>query len=557
MRFKNEITPQSLIVLASVYLIGGLNAPFWRGLFTAVEPSGTYEWLFLAAVFVVIVAVYALALTIFSLPYVLKPLIAALIMVAAALHYFTAEYGVVIDINMMRNTIATNRTEAIDLVTARLLLSLALFGVLPALFIWQMRVDWPPFSSLVYRNLKFAGIAAVIMAVATAPFLMNFTSVTREHRALLLKLAPANAVVATIRLATQKDPVASKVVAAYGEDATKRSRWTKRTKPVVAVMVVGETARADHFSLNGYERGTNAQLEQIAAVMSFTQVSSCGTDTAHSVPCIFSGLRRPEFSIEKAAAKENLLDIVQRAGLSVLWRENQSGCKGVCNRVPTESLTTAKLDVYCGDGECHDEILLDGLREKIDAMKNGGLIVLHMMGSHGPAYHKRYPAGFAKFKPACEESQFSRCTSDQIINSYDNTIAYTDVVLAKLIGLLTETANEKTDTAMIYVSDHGESLGEKGLYLHGMPYALAPKEQTHVPMLLWLSPSYARSSGIDTGCLASTKNEPRSHDNLFHTILGMLDIDTKVYVPDLNILASCRAATASSQMDSMQQARSK
>lgn len=540
MPFKIEITPQRLIVLASAYLILFLNTPFWRGLFTAVAPSGVYEWLFCAAVFVALVAVYALALTVFSLPFLLKPLVAVLIVVTAALRYFTVEYGTVIDVNMVRNAMETNQAEALDLASVRLFVSVALLGVLPALVIWRTSVSWPPFWSLVYRNVKFAGGAAVVLAIVVAAFFMNFASVAREHRALVLTLAPANAIVAAVRVAAKRGSEKPTPTAAFGDDATKANSWIKRARPIVTVLVLGETARADHFSLNGYKRDTNAQLQRTLGVISFTQVSSCGTDTAQSVPCIFSGLRRTEFSIEKAAARENLLDVVQRAGLLVLWRENQSGCKGVCNRVPTETLTAAKHAVYCGDGECHDEILLDGLRQKIEGMRNGGLVVLHMMGSHGPAYHKRYPSGSAKFKPTCEESQFSRCTSDQIINSYDNTIAYTDVVLAKLIGLLNEAANHRTDTAMIYVSDHGESLGEKGLYLHGMPYAFAPREQTHVPMLLWLSPSLTAASEIDTGCLADTSNEPRSHDNVFHTVLGILDVDTSIYSSKLDILAPCR-----------------
>lgn len=545
MAFKFETSPQRLIVGASIYLVAFLNAPFWRGVFIAVDPSGIYEWLFGAAVFVVLVSAYALVITLFSLPYILKPVVAAFIIITAALHYFAAEYGTVIDANMIRNALETNQAEAADLVTAKLLLVVTVAGLLPTLLIWHIRLAWPPFSSLVLSNLKFAGVTVLVGGVAVAGFFMDFASVTREHRALLLQLAPANAVSAAIRVARPSQNAKPAKLTSFGADARKGASWIKRNRPVVTVLVLGETARADHFSLNGYARDTNPELTKLKGIISFGEVTSCGTDTAHSVPCIFSGMGRKSFSRDKAAAQEGLLDIVQRAGLSVLWRENQSGCKGVCDRVPTEALTAAKLDVYCGNGECHDEILLHDLRAKMAAMRTGGLIVLHMMGSHGPAYYKRIPSGSKPFQPTCEESQFSRCTAEQLINSYDNTIAYTDLVLAELVNVLADTAKADIDTAMIYISDHGESLGEKGLYLHGMPFAIAPKEQTQVPMLAWFSQSYAQSSRLNVACVNSLSSKPLSHDNIFHSILGLLDIDTKVYVKTLDILASCHSTNES------------
>lgn len=547
MAFLIKTTPHRLIAAASVYTVACLNTPFWRDLLTAVNPSSAYEWLFSAAVFVVIVAVYALVLTVFSLPYILKPVAAAFIIIATALHYFAAEYGTVIDANMIRSVLETDHAEAKDLVTVRLFLFVAVAGLLPILLISRVRVTWPPIRSLVLSNVKFACVTALVGAALVAVFLMNFTSVTRENRALLLRLAPANAVSAAVRVAGQMRKSSPVAISAYGEDAKKGAGWAERKRPLVAVLVLGETARADHFSLNGYARNTNPRLAELQGVITFGQVTSCGTDTAQSVPCIFSGMGRSKFSRDQASTQEGLLDIVQRAGLSVLWRENQSGCKGVCDRIPTEVLTTAKLDAYCREGECHDEILLHELRTRIDVMHDGGLIVLHMMGSHGPAYYKRTPSGFGPFQPTCEESQFSRCSSEQLINSYDNTIVYTDLVLAKLVGLLANADGAAIDTAMIYVSDHGESLGEKGLYLHGMPFVIAPKEQTHVPMLAWFSQSYVHSSGVDANCLARLANSSLSHDNLFHTILGFLDVETKVYAAELDLLASCHTVAEGSQ----------
>jgi lipid A ethanolaminephosphotransferase len=258
---------------------------------------------------------------------------------------------------------------------------------------------------------------------------------------------------------------------------------------------------------------------------------------------MFSNLGRSKFDVNRAAQQENLLDIVQRAGFAVRWRENQSGCKGVCLRVPTELLVEAKPRAFYEIADALDEALLRDLPDRIKDLDRDGLFVLHMMGSHGPAYYKRYPLQFEQFKPACRESQFSRCSTDQIVNSYDNTIVYTDHVLAELITLLQVEDRQGMPTALIYLSDHGESLGESNLYLHGMPYAIAPEVQKHIPMFLWLSPRYQQAFAVDTSCVAGKGQQPVSQDNLFHSVLGLLDIETQVYDAKLDIFAGCRRSS--------------
>jgi lipid A ethanolaminephosphotransferase len=168
-------------------------------------------------------------------------------------------------------------------------------------------------------------------------------------------------------------------------------------------------------------------------------------------------------------------------------------------------------------------------------------VVLHMKGSHGPAYYRRYPAQFEAFTPACNTGELADCERQAVVNAYDNTIRYTDHVLAQVIRLLRHNA-ERFDTGLLYVSDHGESLGENGLYLHGLPYAIAPTEQTHVPMLLWLSSGMRQHFGLDDRCLRANANKPHSHDHLFHSIVGLLDVQTSAYNADKDLFRACRAA---------------
>ncbi|HEY0822545.1 MAG TPA: sulfatase-like hydrolase/transferase, partial [Ramlibacter sp.] len=309
------------------------------------------------------------------------------------------------------------------------------------------------------------------------------------------------------------------------------------------VLVLGETGRSGNFGLNGYPRDTTPQLARLQAV-SFRNAWSCGTSTAASVPCMFSPLGREGF-LARSRDSENLVDVLQHAGLAVLWIDNQAGgCKGVCDRVPTVSTAALHDQVLCAHGECHDEILLKDLDARLAALpaerrSKGVVLVMHQMGSHGPAYAERTPPAFKRFLPECTSSHLPDCGSEQLRNAYDNTIAYTDHVLAGAVAWLQR--REDYDTAMLYVADHGESLGEANLYLHGLPYALAPDVQKHVPWITWLSPGFERHTGLSMHCLRARSQERITHDHLFHSVLGLMQVGTSAYRPALDAYAGCTA----------------
>ncbi len=276
------------------------------------------------------------------------------------------------------------------------------------------------------------------------------------------------------------------------------------------ILVIGETARADRFSLNGYERDTNPRLRAANAI-NFTNFWACGTSTAISVPCIFSFLGADKFDTKTAAAQENLLDVLQRAGASVLWLDNNSDSKDVALRVPYQSYKSPAVNPLCNP-ECRDVGMLSALQQHIDAHPKGDIfIVLHQMGNHGPAYYKRYPPEFEKFKPACQSADLSQCSREEIGNAYDNAILYTDFFLGEVIALLKKN-DDKFETGMLYVSDHGESLGENGVYLHGLPNAIAPDAQLHVPAVMWLGRGFRDE--VDIPALMQKRGTRYTHDNI-------------------------------------------
>ncbi len=528
--------PEAITLAVAIFIAVALNGPFWAKLYAAIAPASLSDWVFLGAVGVAMIALFNLVLLAFSLRPVLRVLLTVLLPTTAAASYFMHQYGVVIDVNTIRDIFQTDQAEAGDLMSARMVAYVALLGVVPALILWRVRWLERPFYRDLKAKLGAAAVSLAVLAIAIAPFFGEFLSVFRETPQLRLTLTPTNYIAAVSKYATKREAKA-KDVAAVGRDAERRPEPNAR--PVFFVIVVGETARAANFSLNGYARQTNPELEKVKDLVNFNTASSCGTDTAESVPCMFSGLRRADFSNAKAAGRENLLDILKHGDVDVLWRDNQSGCKGVCDRVQTETLTGMAHPTFYASTGNFDEILLDGLQDRLSKVQRDTVVVLHMMGSHGPAYWKRYPPAFERFTPACKDAQFSHCTTDEIVNAYDNTILYTDHVLARLVEILSGAETRGVEAGMIYVSDHGESLGEHGIYLHGMPYTLAPKEQTQIPFMAWLSPGLRADNGIEASCLEAQAKMPVSHDNLVHSVLGIMDIETSQYDRRLDVFATC------------------
>jgi lipid A ethanolaminephosphotransferase len=258
---------------------------------------------------------------------------------------------------------------------------------------------------------------------------------------------------------------------------------------------------------------------------------------------MFAPVGRRQYDEARIRGSESLLHVAARAGVAVHWRDNQSGCKGVCDGLPNDTVQGLNAPGLCSDGRCLDEGLAHGLEQRLAGAQGVQLLVLHQLGNHGPSYFRRYPKAFARFTPVCEHDDLQRCTREEIVNAYDNALLYTDHLLAQLLTQL-RAHESRVDTALLYVSDHGESLGEKGLFLHGMPHAIAPAEQTKVPMVLWLSAGLQQTLGLDLDCLRQRATKPASHDHLFHTLLGLTDVRTALYEAALDLTLECRRTEA-------------
>jgi lipid A ethanolaminephosphotransferase len=464
-----------------------------------------------------------------------KILCAVAVIAAAILSYYTFFLGTQFDKTMFANIIQTHTGEAVELVTVRMIVWVIAIGFVPAFLVW--RVPLARHSSWVRHSINHAAVWLVLLMIVLAAVFSQYSryaSAARNRDFTFHTMAPTNFVAASVShfYSTREQSIVRDL---RGIDA--RQAY-KLAKPRLVVFVVGETARAQNVGLNGYERDTTPRMRELAALY-FRDTESCGTATAISLPCMFSGLNREEFSISKARAIETLIDVTLHANVRTIWLDNDGGCKGVCDRADVKNFNRTFDPRWCSEeGECYDEVMLEGLKETLAGSKQDTLLVLHVKGSHGPAYYKRYPPQFEKFTPTCKTNDLSACERQHVINAYDNTILYTDHVLGELVTLLKSMSDEFA-TAMLYVSDHGESLGENGLYLHGLPYAVAPLEQKRVPMLAWISPQFAQMERWDPSCLAAQTKKQRSHDNVYSTILGLMEIDTKEYSKSLDIFEEC------------------
>lgn len=523
-----------LTLIAAAFMAIFLNTAFWQAVIAAADIGMARNIGFGLSLVGAMMAFFVVLISLFGLRYVFKPVLVTLLLVASVASYFMTVYGVVIDDTMIHNVLETDSSEAGGLLSTRLVIHLLLTGILPALVVCLWRVRYRRFWRETGVRAATFTVAISVLGVSVYAHYKDFSLVLRQHRELRYLINPTYPLYAAIETFTQTAQAAHEPIAPLGRDAHRALRADQQRR--VVVLVVGETARAANFSLDGYDRNTNPKLSQ-RDIVNFPRFSSCGTSTSVSIPCLFSRLARDDYDEYEARHTEGLLDVLSHAGVNVLWRENQSGCKGVCARVPTDHLTHADDPALCNDAECFDEILLRGLQDKIDAAKGDVFIVLHQMGSHGPEYYKRYPQAFKRFTPVCASNMPQDCDRQAIVNAYDNTIVYTDHVLDQLIALLQRDAQANNDqTVMLYMSDHGESLGESGLYLHGFPYALAPEYQTHIPALAWFS----KNQAIDRRCLSRIADQPFSQDNGFDTVLGLFAVQTAVYRPAMDIFRDCR-----------------
>ncbi|MEJ2469781.1 MAG: phosphoethanolamine--lipid A transferase [Desulfuromonadales bacterium] len=535
---RPQLTWPAVTLLASLFIVLFDNRLFWSSLFSKLGPGLSADWPLPLLAGVILLLLLNLVFTLVAFRWVLKPFVAIILLLCAGISYFADTFGVIVDPSMIHNILETDVAEASELLTWPLVWHFVLYAGLPISLLLLVKVrysGWP--REVLMRGGVLIGSLVLVAGLGFANY-QKISFFAREHRDLRMYINPTFAIHSLKKaIKTNYFTHTEEPLRAIARDATRSDHSPRK----VVVLVLGETARAQSFSLDGYPRNTNPRLSQ-EAVINFPNVASCGTSTAESLPCLFSPMERNNYSRSDALRSENLLDILSQTGVKVVWLDNDSGSKGVAKRVVYKDLAHQKVPQLCSSDNCFDGILLKELESVLTSTTEDTFVILHTKGSHGPSYYKRTPPEFKEFLPECAQDDVQDCSPQEVVNAYDNTIVYTDYILSEVINRLKE---QDLDAAMLYLSDHGESLGENGLYLHGLPYALAPEEQTHVPMIFWATEKFFTDEQINRQALVNARQQSYSHDNLFHSILDIFDIKTELYNPELDMFSMSRSSARS------------
>ena len=518
------ISSRQLILAYAVISVLLFNSVFLKNLHIA-----EVGWLNIIGSAILLYCMEVIVYSILFVKYITKPLLFLLLIGNTIVLYFMSGYNAAIDKIMIINAIQTDKGEVGELLQWNMLP----YGILLILaLLWLIKVK------ITYQSLRLEIKARIIMILSAGIiggiiFGTNFKKIADfmdENKELRYYIVPSNYIGSVVSVAKImiKAPDKVKILT---KDIEQIPYWKDTNRKNLFIMIVGETARAYSFSLSGYTRNTNEPLNKYRQDMIvYDKMYSCGTSTAVSVPCIFSPYPRKQFTQKLTSYSENILDVFEKSGYDVIWKDANSGCKGVCNRVKTQ--------IYCEYGSCMDIEMHQNFAQEVKASGKNMLVVFHQRGSHGPLYYKRYPAEFEKYTPVCRSANFKDCTQEELTNAYDNTIYYTSYVIADLIKEV-KPLEKDYNIVLLYTSDHGETLGEGGKFLHGAPYENAPAKQKEVPFFIWMPKSTVENMNYDWKCLQSHQKDEISHDNLFHSLLGLGGLKIEDYDKGLDIFTRC------------------
>lgn len=542
---KEGLSYSIFTFFVALYFTVVINLPVYKELFQILSALDTVKIGFVISIPILFLAVFNFLFNLFTWPLISKPFFSVLLVASSVVSYGGYNYGVMFDYGMIENVFETDTSEASSYFSVYSVLWVTLMGVIPAVLIFKIKLPCPTkmsFLGIVLVKLASMVLSLCVVSVIAFFYYQDYASVGRNNAYLKKTIIPNEFFYSGVKFINNRFFTAPLLYREIGLDAkqSKKALHQAQEKPTLLVFLLGETARSQNYELNGYPRSTNQYTRELD-VISFKDVDSCGTATAVSVPCLFSKLTRNNFDRQLADAQDNVLDIMKRADVSILWIENDGGDKEVAKNMKKITVDRSRKDELCNGSTCYDMALLDGFDENAENLSGNRIIFMHLIGSHGPTYYQRYPKEQAKFQPDCPRADIENCSLDEIVNTYDNTILYTDYVMSQTIEKLKSLESEY-NTALIYLSDHGESLGEGGLFLHGLPYSFAPEYQTKVPLIMWMSPGFKEAKNVNYACLkkSAEKQDTFSHDNVFHFLLGLMDVETKEYDGALDIFAPCR-----------------
>ncbi|WP_447641225.1 MULTISPECIES: phosphoethanolamine--lipid A transferase EptA [Chitinophagaceae] len=504
-KLKNNLSLTQFAVIMSILNFLLFHYPFFSFVFKNVDYKSLNGIVIIISLVIIMLVANAFVFYLLSFlsRVVGKYLLALLFILNAVAVYFINTYSVIVDESMIGNVLNTNYEESSSFFSIKLILYIIFLGILPSIYIIKVKIEKEKPKKFLIRS-SLALLLLIILSFANAK---NWLWIDKNSKQLGGLAMPWSYSVNTVLFYVHKHQKNEKEILL--PNAT-----IKDDKKSIVILVIGESARSQNFSLYGYKKNTNPLLSQTPNLFAF-KATSCATYTTAGVRCILEYKHTSDLY-------EILPNYLYRNNVDVIWRTTNWGEPPVHIK---DYEKKEKLESECkGDGCNYDEVLLTGLKEQILASKKNKIfIVLHTSTSHGPTYSKKYPPQFETFKPVCNSVELGNCSKDELINAYDNTIVYTDYILHSVIEDLKQLKDY--NSTMLFVSDHGESLGENNLYMHGMPLSIAPKEQFDIPFIVWLSDS---TRHLNT-------SQSLTQNNVFHSVLSFLGVQSPIYDKNMDI----------------------
>ena len=514
--------PISTAAFAAIVSIGTLllyNIPFFSYVARNSNEGDGGRLLLMASLAVVMLAVNFMmtALTMMMLRGAGRILLALLAVINATAEYFIVTYSVIIDATTIENVFNTRYSEASGFFSWTLWAFILVLGGLPALYCLLQPVVYDGAK----RLAAWCGGALVLVLAVAALNIGQTLWISQHDTELGGLLQPWSYVVNTGRIISfSQDEQAEEIRLPDGRIAD--------GEKTAVVLVIGESARKANFQLYGYGRQTNPRLAKVEGLRVY-QATACATYTTAGTKAILEPKNSDELY-------ELLPNYAYRTGVDVTWRTSNWGEPPI-HIAEGEYITDTEMGrIYPDEDKRYDRILLKNLRERIEkSAKSKVLVILHTSTSHGPKYADKYPKEFEVFKPVARNVEEGEKHVDMLVNAYDNTIIYTDYLLDSIIDTLRGMSGWKT--AMLFVSDHGESLGENKMFMHGLPMKLAPKVQYEIPFLVWTSEGFRDYKPVASGRVAAEGELPEVIEQhyVFHSVLNLLAIESPSYNKDYDI----------------------
>jgi lipid A ethanolaminephosphotransferase len=502
---KNNIKITHFVFLMSVLNFLFFHLPFYTFVYNNVDYKSFNGILLIVSLIILMLVLNAFMffLFVFLSRFLGKFLLVLFFIISAIAVYFVNTYSVIIDESMIGNVLNTKYEESSSFFSFKLLLYLILFGIVPSFYIVKAKITTIPLKQF-FITISLSLLFIIGLAFANAS---NWLWIDKNSKTLGGLAMPWSYTVNLSLFYIHESKKNEKEILL--PNAT-----IKDNQKSVVVLIIGESARSQNFSLYGYSKNTNPLLSKISNLYHF-KANSVATYTTAGVKGILEHTRTDDLY-------EILPNYLFRNNVEVFWRTTNWGEPPI--HIEQYQNREALLPFCKSENSNYDEVLFAGIKEQILASKkNKILIVLHTSTSHGPTYSKKYPPQFEVFKPVCNSVELGKCSQTELINAYDNTIVYTDYILSNVIENLKQL--KQYNSTMIFISDHGESLGEKNLYMHGLPLSIAPKEQYEIPFIVWLSDSSKKLK----------PNKILSQGHVFHSVLNFLKIESPIYNEDLNI----------------------